>query len=358
MPAKTTSSGTQTPGAFTIVREFPPSELETAWRECLARVDLPSHYNAPEYFHTPLWKGKRPFAILARQNGKVTGILTGIHDGKNLICGVQSRPQICFDSTSDRNSTEQSLAQGLFAEADGESLITVYSWTLLESFRRLGFRHRQLEGNVVLDLTVGAERLFNNLQRNRRRDVRLAIRNGVEVSEASNREDLLEYYEVYLRWLKTERKKIVWRFQSREEFMQVRALTENSRLFVARYQGKIVAGIIVRFCPGGLVEYASNCSLDEFMRLLPNDLLVWKMIEWACSNGFQQLSMGGAHRFLRKWGGNITPIHRYRLDRTLLRHHDLREAARDFGRKSIGRMPAPVEKTVRRLLGKGNGPKP
>lgn len=358
MPAKTISSGTQTPGAFTIVHEFPPSELETAWRECLARVDLPSHYNAPEYFLSPLWKGKRPFAVLARQGLKITGVLTGIHDGKNLISGLQSRPQICFDSTSDRDSTEQSLAQGLFAEADGESLITVYSWTLLESFRRLGFRHRQLEGNVVLDLTIGPQALLKQFHESRRRNIKAAIRNGIEVFQASNREDLLEYYEVYLRWLKTERKKIVWKLQSREDYMQTRALTENSRLFVARYQGKIIAGIIVRFYPGGLLEFASNSSLDEFLNLRPNELLQWRAMEWACQEGFKKYSLGGAHLFLRRLGGTLVPIHRYRLDRTLLRHHDLREAARDFGRKSIGRMPAPVEKTVRRLLGKGNGPKP
>lgn len=353
MSPKNLSTDSPATTSFAIVHEFPQHDLENAWKDCLTRVYFPAHYNAPEYFYSPLFKGNRPFAILAMQGKRIVGVLTGIHEGKNLNCGLQSRPQICIDQTVEQAPVEQALAEGLLAEARNESLIAVYSWTLLESFHQFAFRHRQLEGNVVLDLTIGAERLFNSLHRNRRRDVRLAIRNGVEVSEASNREELLEYYEVYLQWHRTERKKIVWKLQSREDFMQARALTSNSRLFVARYQGKIVAGIVVRFLPGGLIEYASNYSLDQFMRLLPNDLLVWKMIEWACSNGFQQLSMGGAHPFLKKWGGTIMPIHRYRIDRTWLRRHDLREAARDWGRSSIGRMPAPIEKTVRRLLGKG-----
>jgi len=352
MPTHTLSTGGETPTTFLILREFPNSELERSWRECLTRVELPAHYNAPEYFLSPFWQGKRPFAILALQGSRVVGILTGIHDGKDLNCGLQSRPQICIDKTLEQAAVEQALAKGLLEEADGESLLNVYSWMLLESFQGLGFRHRQLEGNVVLDLTIGAERLFNGLHRNRRRDVRLAIRNGMEVSEASNQEDLLEYYDVYVKWHQTERKKIVSELRPLESFLQERAVTDNSRLFVARYKGTIVAGITVRFFPGGLVQYASNCSLDEFMRLLPNDLLVWKMVEWACSNGFQKLSMGGAHRFLKKWGGTVVPIHRYRIDRTWLRRFDLREAILDFGRDSLHRMPTPIEKTVRRILGK------
>lgn len=353
MPTKSLRTGSQPPTLFTIVHEFPPNELETAWRDCLTRVDLPSHYNAPEYFLSPLWKGKRPFAVLALQGSKVSGILTGIHDGKNLISGLQSRPQICVESTLDPNPVERSLAEGLLAETDRESLITVYSSKLLESFRQLGFRHRQLEGNVVLDLTLGPQALLKQFHESRRRNIRAAIRNGIEVSQASNREDLLEYYEVYLLWRQTERKKIVWKLQSREDFMQARALTDNSRLFVARYQGKIVAGIIVRFFPGGLLEFASNSSLDEFLNLRPNDLLQWRAMEWACQEGFKKYSLGGAHLFLRRFGGTLVPIHRYRMDRTWLRRHDLSDAARDWGRSSIGRMPAPVEKTVRRLLGKG-----
>lgn len=114
----------------------------------------------------------------------------------------------------------------------------------------------------------------------------------------------------------------------------------------------MIASSAVRFYPGGLVEAASNCSLDEYLHLHPNDLLLWKTMEWACVNGFPKISLGGAHPFLRKWGGIVVPIHRYRMDRTWLRRHDVRETVRDFGRKSLHRMPPPVEKAVRRLLGK------
>lgn len=339
--------------AFAAVHGFPAPDLESAWRECLARVEIPSHYNAPEYFLSPLWAGKRPFAVLALEGRRVVAILTGVHEGKELNCGQASRPQICIDKTTEPAAAEAALAEGLIAEAGGESLLNVYSWTLLDSLRRFGFRHRQLEGDVVLDLTVGPEALSKQFHDNRRRNIQAAIRQGVEVSQASTREGLLEYYDVYLKWRKTERKEIEGELQSLESFMQARALTGNSRLFVARHSGKIVAGIIVRFFPGGLLEYAAGSCLDQFLQLRPNDLLHWRAIEWACQEGFQRYSLGAAHPFLRRFGGSVVPIHRYRIDRTWIRRHDLREAVLDFGRQNLQRMPAPVEKTIRRLLRRG-----
>lgn len=36
-----------------------------------------------------------------------------------------------------------------------------------------------------------------------------------------------------------------------------------------------------------------------------------------------------AHRFLREFGGTLTPVYRYRLDRTHLHRHDLGENLAD-----------------------------
>jgi hypothetical protein len=353
-PAATTSgTGDSISASFSIIHEFPSSAVEAAWRDCLRRVHLPAHYNAPEYFHSPLWKGKRPFAILAMQGSRVVGILTGLHEGKNLNCGLQSRPQICIDGTVERAQVERALATGFLQEADNESLLNVYSWTLLDSFRSLGFRHRQLEGDIILDLTLGPDALFKQSHMTRRRNIRFAMRNGVEASPTEAPDDFREYYDVYLRWYSTQRKKIKGKPLPWETFLESRALTGNSCLFVARYKGRIVAGDIVRFFPGGLAEASANSSLDEFLHLKPNDLLLWTLIEWCCKQGLRHLSMGGGHSFLKHCGGVLVPVHRYRMDRTWLRRHDLEEAARNWGRKKLSHIPQPVERTIRRLLRRG-----
>jgi hypothetical protein len=338
---------------FKTIYEFPSPHLETAWHDCLRRVDCPSHYDAPEYFLEPYWTASRPFAVLALEGDTVFGVLTGLHQGKQITSGMTSRPQICVDSRKDSSVVLEALLQGLLAEARRAELITVYTWVHLPlpAFSARGFRCRQMEGNVVLDLTQGADALFKQFPKDRRRNIRFAEKNGVEVREATTAEDIVEAYDVYRAWRSTQRKAIKGSGRTFEVFDKAARLTASRRVFVARVAGKPAAMNIFRFFPGGLFESAANSSLDEFMHLKPNDLLQWRGIEWACRHGMRRHSLGGSHQFLRRFGGTIVPVLRYRLDRTLLRHHDLKETVRDWGRETVKRMPGPVGERVKGLLG-------
>ena len=338
----------------TILHDFPPPELEVRWRDFLTRVDCPSHYNAPEFFREPYWAGKRPFAILAWGQGEIVGVLTGIHEGDEVESGQQSRPQVCLAREADPVAAGDALARGLLSEAGRAKVISVYawSWTPLEPFKRHGFRFRQMEGDVILDLKQGADALFKQFDENRRRNIRLAARKGVEVFPASTREDVSAYYQIRAAWRQTPRKRIRGSEPPIEQLQQRYRLTGNFRLFLARHSGKMIAGITLRFLPGGLLEYANGAAVEEFLHLRPNDLLQWRAIEWACAEGFRSYSLGGAHPFLSKFGGEVVPVYRYRLDRTLLHRHDLREAVLDKGRVGLRKMPRPFENAVRRLLGR------
>jgi lipid II:glycine glycyltransferase (peptidoglycan interpeptide bridge formation enzyme) len=135
---------------------------------------------------------------------------------------------------------------------------------------------------VVLDLRLGPEALFNQFHENRKRNIRIAIRNGVEVFEATD-DDFAAYWNVYCGWLQTKRKKI-HEHADRVVAAKAHKLTGNRRRFLARHRGKVIAATTIRFCPDGLVEYSSNCSLDEFISLRPNDPLIWETIRWACNH--------------------------------------------------------------------------
>jgi lipid II:glycine glycyltransferase (peptidoglycan interpeptide bridge formation enzyme) len=233
-------------------------------------------------------------------------------------------------------------------------MITVYSWSwlALDPFESFGFHRRQLEGNVLLDLTKGPEILFRELNKKRRTSIRFAIRSGVEIFDARTPEDAAIFYDIYLRWRRTTRKVIRTERISREVFESRIGRQENFKFFLARSSAAVIAGITLRLFAGGLVEYANNSSLDEFLHLKPNDLLVWKAIEWACEQRFLRFSLGGAHRFLREFGGRLVPILRYRVDRTLFHQHDLRETAMDMARSSLTKVPQPVERMIRKILRK------
>ena len=335
---------------FEILDGFPGPELERAWREFLTRVEIPSHYDSPEYFLDPLRRGTRPFAVLALDGNQVRGVLTGFHLEKEVLSGLTSRPQICVDGT-DNAATLDMLAKGLLAEAARADLVHVYTWASLElaPFSACGFRRRQLQGSVVLDLTRGAEALFRDFSKDRRRNIRFAEKHGVEVREAVSKQDMVDAHAVYSAWRGTERKQVhgEWSFEAFEKTVSLR---NNRRLFLATFSGKVIAINIFRFFPGGLFESAANSSLDEFMHLKPNDLLQWRGIQWACDQGLRRHSLGGAHEFLRRFGGTVTPIVRYRLDRTLFRRHDLKENLRATARSLLQSAPPGMEQRVRKLL--------
>jgi Acetyltransferase (GNAT) domain len=338
---------------YEILHEFPALPAEVAWRDLMGRLEMPSHYDAPEYFLEPYWEGKQPFSVLALEGDHVAAVLTGLHDGGHVISGLQSRPQIAVDPNMDTLGALEALLEGLFKEAGRAKLLTVYTWPSLElpPFAARGFRRRQFQGNVMLDLTQGADVLFQGFSKDRRRNIRFAEKHGITVRVAAQKEDFLRGYDVYCAWRRTERKKVKYKRLTFETFENGHRLP-NRRLFLAELSGKVIAINTFRFYSGGLFESAGNSSLDEFLHLKPNDLLQWKGIEWACSQGLRRQSLGGAHMFLTRFGGTVVPILRYRLDRTLLRQHDLQEMAADTARKTFRQLPPSVQQKVRRALGK------
>jgi hypothetical protein len=341
---------------FVVLHDFPSPEIERAWRDCLRRVECPAHYDSPEFFREqPFVIGKSPFAILAVDRGFVTGVLTGLHKGNQIISGLQSRPQICVDATADTRLAVDSLARGLLAEAGSAKLTTIYTWSSLQlhAFESYYFRRRELEGDVVLDLAEGPEALFKQLHASRRKNIRHGIRSGVEVFHARTLEDAEAFYRVHTRWHQTKRKKIKTPLIPWAVFSQRFHQSGNSALILAQYSGKVIAGITLRFFPGGLLEFSNHSSLDEFLYLKPNEVLQWKCIEWACREGFRRCSLGGAHTFHRRFGGTVVPIFRYRFDRTLLRRYDRYEATLDSMRNGFRKLPRPIRTAVRRIAGRG-----
>jgi Acetyltransferase (GNAT) domain len=337
--------------SFVIVRSILPPALEAGWREYLTRVEAPGQYDAPDFFLEPYWEGSHPFAILAFDEGRIIGSLTGIHPAGVVECGLPWRPQVRIARDADPDLASKLLMDGLLQEAANAKLITVYAWdsTPLPAFAKHGFRTGKLEGDIVLDLKLGPDAIFKQFHENRKRNIKTAIKNGIHVSEAQTAEDLAEYFEVHSAWLGTARKKIR-AASNRSAIAKTHEMTENHRRFLARYQGKVIAATGVRFLRGGLIEYAGNCSSDEFIHLRPNDLLIWRTIQWACEQGFSKYSLGGAHPFLRKSGGTVVPIYSYTLDQTFLRRHDLKEHLVRVARQVVDRIPAPLGTAIRQVI--------
>src|SRR5207245_10805338 len=69
------------------------------------------------------------------------------------------------------------------------------------------------------------------------------------------------------------------------------------------------------------------------------DLLQWRAIEWGCAEGMTKYSLGGAHAFLRKFGGKVLPTTRCRLDLSRFRRHAIGDWLTDQAQRARAFMP-------------------
>lgn len=331
---------------WTVLHNYPTDVcLDTRWREFLARGEHAAHYVSPEYFREPFFRDKRPFVVLVWKGERVVAAVSGLHEEQRLVCGLASRPQMCFDRTVDLAAISDALANGLSNEAGSDKLITLYSWVPLNTLAKRGYQVNRESGVVMLDLTRGPDELFREFAPTRRTNVRNAIKRGVEVFTATTPDEFGAYYEIYTDWCR--RKNIP---RSSLEVMEEALSLPNRQLLLARYEGKIIATEITRLYPGGMIEAAANSSLAGYLKLKPNDLLLWRVIEWACAEGFKRYSLGGAHLFLRLTGGSIVPVYGYSLDRTWLHRYEIKVALEKSGRNVFNALPGGLRTRVRRVL--------
>jgi hypothetical protein len=194
--------------------------------------------------------------------------------------------------------------------------------------------------------------LFKQFHEGRRKTIRRAMnRFMVEVSQVVSDEDIKDCYDIYRKWRQTTRKTIAWEELPFSVFEQAYTLRNSRVAFLARHTGVAVAVLSLRFYQGGLIEASGIHSIDEYLHLYPNELLHWRAIEWACREGFRTYSFGGSHTFLSRFGGDLKPIIRYRLDRSMFRRHNIHETMSDLGRQCLKKLPDHVEQKLRQMLG-------
>jgi len=336
-------------GSFVVLDRQPHGALEAKWRACLAVSDFPTHYTAPEYFSEPSLRYKNPFAILSLTGQEVTGVLTGVHEGDRVQSGLSVRPQITFSRAADRSLAMKNLIAGLLEEARSAMLVDLFVWSEMAALVDGRFHKRPYEGVVVMDLPRDSAAMFRGLSSKRRADIRKAIKSGVSVAAAQTQEDISAFYAIHREWARRKGQPIV----EEEDFRETFGLTGNRRLLLARYEGQVIAGVVHRFFPGGVMEYAANSSLESALQFRPNDLLQWRAIEWGCAEGMTKYSLGGAHAFLRKFGGKVLPTTRCRLDLSMFRRHAIGDWLTDQAQRARPFMPdqlVVVARSVRGLL--------
>lgn len=160
------------------------------------------------------------------------------------------------------------------------------------------------------------DEIFAAFHNKTRYNVRVALKNGVTTSIGC-RDDLKRFHEIMVET--GARDEFVIRpLEYFEKMYDVMAPTDNLRLYLAHYDGKIISGTIaIKY--GDKVWYLYGASSNSYRNVMPNYLLQWEMIKWSIEEkcniyDFRGVSgdlnednpLYGLYRFKKGFSGEFT----------------------------------------------------
>lgn len=201
--------------------------------------------------------------------------------------------------------------------------VEAHNTKFIADMEGLGYRRKHsknfegIQPNFVFRLDVEnktEEEVMAGFHSKTRYNIRVALKNGVEIS-LGDRSDLKEFTDIMVET--GVRDGFVIRSQSYFERMYD-VMGENMRLYIAKHEGKIIAGTLAIYY-GDKVWYLYGASANDVRNVMPNYLLQWEMIRWAIEKkcriyDFRGVSgdidesnpLYGLYRFKKGYGGKLT----------------------------------------------------
>jgi len=264
--------------------------------------------------------------IAIMHKGKIVGVIQGTYTsllGFGITLKVKHGPLVNTKDTKSKLLTENIL-QALDDYGRRKRIVKAEiwvpeSWQQQEAFEKKHYILARTINEYVVNVGKEKEEIWKNIGHNKRRNVNKAQSLGVEVISSHDHEDLLTFYSMLeeaekrggfttysLPWFET-----VWKIYN----------PDLSRVFLARWKNKSVSAVFTVSHGKTLYALAAG-SFKEGWEARPNDIMHWKVMEWASQNGFLKYHMGfvsdppptegvstwGIWRWKKEWNGDLERI--------------------------------------------------
>jgi hypothetical protein len=166
----------------------------------------------------------------------------------------------------------------------------------------------------ILSLGGGYESIWEgDFTRKNRNVIRKAEKNGVEVFRGTTSSDCESYYRMYLD--SADR----WKAKARHSFdlyVELLRHDDNTKLWLARVEDEIIAGIITMEYSGNIISFG-GASLSEYWKYAANNLLYKDAVEYACEKGYEYFDFGqsgelyGVRKFKEVFGAKKVGLRKY-----------------------------------------------
>ena len=144
---------------------------------------------------------------------------------------------------------------------------------------------------VTMDLS-SPEVIWSNITSKNRNMIRKAQKNGVRIYRGQNPEIYEVFREIYNATMDKDEADPYYYFGRSFYESVLNDLPQNSQVFYAVFEGKIIAASIM-LSANGRMNYHLSGSVREYANLAPSNLLLYEAALWGCANGCKSLYLGG-----------------------------------------------------------------
>ncbi len=157
----------------------------------------------------------------------------------------------------------------------------------------------QPKQNFIIDIDLMEEELLTEMKSKARYNVRLAKKKGVEILVTREQKYVDKFVELVEQ---TAQRKGV-SFHEREHYLQMfKNIPEDAlQLYVAKYEGEVIAANIISFY-GGVATYLHGATSDQYRNVMAPFLLQWQAILDAKKQEIKHYDFGGIFPESKKGG--------------------------------------------------------
>lgn len=147
---------------------------------------------------------------------------------------------------------------------------------------------------VCIDLSKGMDYVWKKFSSTARNRIRKAENSGLIVHNGITDTYITAFTDLYNKTMKKNHADSYYYFNDNFFKDSINYLKDNSNLFIATYNEKIVAATIIVYSDN-YVHYHFSCSDPEHATLPSTDLIIYSIINWAIKKGMKSLHLGGGH---------------------------------------------------------------
>ena len=307
------------------------------WQALVDRSPYATWFQTKEAyeFYASLPDEMTPFAIGVEEDGYLTGVIVGyITQEKNPIKQLLTcRSIIIGGPLLDEHISAEALAALLQAlsrsscrysptltDINRHSPIYIetrnfhdYSkWKTI--FEQCGFAY-QPHLNFHQDCTK--ENILSSMSESRRRQIKKAIKNGVEIVEASSIKEVKAFYDILFDLYRNKIKTPLFAWTFFKDFY----IQSYGKYFLVKYQDTIIGGIMCPILQGKAIYEWFVCGLDDvYKNQYPSVMATYAAIEYANKHNiplFDFMGAGkpreayGVREFKARFGGELVEHGRF-----------------------------------------------